>query len=90
MKQPTYFGLMAEFGGGEIRLAECCEKYFGLSEAQAKRKAALRELPVPAYKLTDGKSGEWLVSLSELAEHIDRQRAKYSREHMATNSGLRA
>lgn len=88
--QSTYFGLLAEFGAGEIRLSECCEKYFGLSEPQAKRKASLQELPVTAYRATESQKGEWLISLSELAQHLDEQRAKFRKDHSAVNQGLRA
>jgi hypothetical protein len=33
----TYFALMSEFGSGTVPLAQVCEKYFGLNEAQAQR-----------------------------------------------------
>ena len=44
---PTYFGLLAEFGESEIPLERVCEKYFGLSTPKAKRRACLQQLPFP-------------------------------------------
>ena len=49
-KNPTYFGLLAEFGESEIPLDRTCEKYFGLSVPKAKRRACLQQLPIPAYR----------------------------------------
>ncbi len=70
---PTYFGLLAEFGESEIPLERICDKYFGLSVAKAKRRACLQQLPVPAYRAGSQKS-PWLISASDLARHIDQQR----------------
>jgi len=71
---PTYFGLLAEFGESEIPLDRVCEKYFGLSLAKAKRRACLQQLPVPAYRVGSQKS-PWLISASDLAKHIDAKRS---------------
>ena len=73
MMSPTYFGLLAEFGEAEIPLAKVCEKYFGLSVPKAKRRACLQQLPMPAYR-TGSQKSPWLVSASDLAQHIDKQR----------------
>ena len=73
MISPTYFGLLAEFGEAEIPLAKVCEKYFGLSVPKAKRRACLQQLPMPAYR-TGSQKSPWLVSASDLAQHIDKQR----------------
>ena len=70
---PTYFGLLAEFGEAEIPLERICEKYFGLSVAKAKRRACLQQLPIPAYRAGSQKS-PWLISAIDLANHIDEQR----------------
>ena len=73
LQTSTYFGLLAEFGATEIPLELIAEKYFGLSPAKAKSRAAMAQLPVPAYRMGTQKSG-WLVSASDLADAIDRQR----------------
>ena len=73
MMSPTYFGLLAEFGTAEIPLEKVCEKYFGLSVTKAKRRAAMQQLPIPAYRIGSQKS-PWLISAADLALHIDHQR----------------
>lgn len=76
---PTYFGLLAEFGEAEIPLERVCEKYFGLSVAKAKRRACLQQLPVPSYRAGSQKS-PWLISAIDLAQHIDKQRRVAERQ----------
>lgn len=81
----TYFGLLAEFGAAEIRLEDCCEKYFSLSIEKAKRKAALQQLPVKAYRVTASQKGHWLISAADLAELIDKRKAGAGKDHAAMN-----
>lgn len=76
---PTYFGLLAEFGEAEIPLDRVCEKYFGLSTPKAKRRACLQQLPIPAYRAGSQKS-PWLISAIDLAQHIDKQRTIAARQ----------
>ena len=89
----TFFNLMAEFQAGEIRLVDCCEKYFSLSPAEAKRRAAFQKLPVPVYRATGSQKGEWLLSLQDLASHLDAQK-EAARQHFnamqGASSGSRA
>jgi hypothetical protein len=81
---PTYFGLLAEFGESEIPLERICEKYFGLSVPKAKRRACLQQLPVPAYRAGSQKS-PWLISAIDLAKHIDQQRRFAERQWRSMN-----
>ena len=76
---PTYFGLLAEFGESEIPLERVCEKYFGLSTPKAKRRACLQQLPIPAYRAGSQKS-PWLISAIDLAKHIDEKRSIATRQ----------
>lgn len=76
---PTYFGLLAEFGESEIPLERVCEKYFGLSTPKAKRRACLQQLPIPAYPAGSQKS-PWLISAIDLAQHIDEKRSIAARQ----------
>jgi hypothetical protein len=69
----TYFGLLAEFGASNIRLDVLAPKYFGLSSAEAKRRAAYRQLPCRAFRL-GGQKSPWLVSAADLAELIEEKR----------------
>jgi len=70
----TYFNLLAEFGAGEIKLVDCCEKYFGMKPEEAKRRASFQQLPVPVHRATASQKGPWLVSAQDLAELIDRNK----------------
>ena len=81
---PTYYGLLAEFGESEIPLERVCEKYFGLSIPKAKRRACLQQLPVPAYRAGSQKS-PWLISAIDLAQHIDQQRRTAERQWQSMN-----
>lgn len=84
LKGSTYFGLLAEFGCAEIPLAECCQKYFDLSPEEAKRRASMHRLPVPAYRAGSQKS-PWLVAAEDLAALIDAQKAAARAEHQKMN-----
>jgi hypothetical protein len=68
----TYFGLLAEFGAANIPLDRLAPKYFGLSPAEAKRRAAAKQLPCRAFRL-GGQKSPWLVSVVDLAELIDQR-----------------
>lgn len=79
----TYFGLLAEFGAAEIPLEECCEKYFGVNEKVAKKRAASYSLPVKAYRAGASQKSGWLVSISDLSAHIDRQKEEAEKHFQA-------
>ncbi len=71
----TIFLLQAQFDGRtEIPLAEICSDFLGLSEQEARRRASLQRLPFPVHRLGSQKS-PWLVSIGDLAAHIDQQKA---------------
>jgi hypothetical protein len=71
----TYFGLLAEFGEANIPLERVAPKYFGLSCAEAQRRAPAKQLPCRAFRL-GGQKSPWLVSATDLAELIDVRRQK--------------
>ncbi len=71
----TYFGLLAEFGEANIPLERVAPKYFGLSCAEARRRAPAKQLPCRAFRL-GGQKSPWLVSATDLAELIDVRRQK--------------
>ncbi|GFE87811.1 pyocin activator PrtN family protein [Steroidobacter agaridevorans] len=74
----TYFGLLAEFGEANIPLQKVAPKYFGLSEDEARRRAPTGLLPCRVFRLGSQKA-PWLVSATDLAELIDKQRDRASR-----------
>jgi hypothetical protein len=82
----TYFGLLAEFGAAEIPLEDCCEKYFGIGPALAKRQASAYSLPVKAYRAGASQKCGWLISISDLANHIDKQKAEAEKLFKAMSS----
>lgn len=71
----TFFGILAEFGEANIPLEKVAPKYFGLSYAEARRRAPAKLLPCRAFRL-GGQKSPWLVSAADLAELIDRQRSR--------------
>jgi hypothetical protein len=82
---PTYFGLLAEFGAAEIRLEDCCEKYFALSIPQAKRRAMVQKLPVKVYRGNHSQKAGWLIDAADLAEWLDAMKAVAARHYNAMN-----
>jgi hypothetical protein len=82
----TYFGLLAEFGAANIPLDRVAPKYFGLSPAEAKRRAASKQLPCRVFRL-GGQKSPWLVSVVDLAELID-QRMVQAKQERSNKRGL--
>jgi hypothetical protein len=80
----TYFALLAEFGTGQIPLKSICRKFFGLSEGEACKRAAMNRLPIPAYRAGSQKA-EWLVDAAELAALVDAHQARALAEWKKTN-----
>lgn len=81
----TLFLLMAEFGQADIPLAAVAEKYLGLSAKEAAQRASKQSLPFPVFRGGSQKS-PWLVSATELAKWIDREREKAARDWKAIQS----
>jgi hypothetical protein len=71
----TLFLLMAEFGAVDIPVERAAARYLGLDLRSAKSRAARGELPFPAYRCGSQKS-PWIVRVTDLADWIDRERAK--------------
>ena len=71
----TYFGLLAEVSEATIPLDRAAPKDFGLSSAEARRRAPAKQLPCRAFRL-GGQKSPWLVSVTDLAELIDARRQK--------------
>lgn len=70
----TLFLLMAEFSQADVSLEVVAKKYFNLDKKEAYARAKLRTLPVPAYRAIDSQKAPWLVSLTDLAAYLDKQR----------------
>lgn len=65
--------LLAVHRGPIIPLADICDKYFSLCYQKAREKAALNELPVPTWRLTESRKAPLMVLVSDLANYIDTQ-----------------
>ncbi|WP_305805957.1 pyocin activator PrtN family protein [Stenotrophomonas sp. YIM B06876] len=68
----TLMLLMAEYGTAQIPLAKCAP-LFGLTPAEAAKRAIRAALPVPAFRLASQKS-PWIIDAPALAAYVDRQR----------------
>lgn len=71
----TLFLLMAEFGQADIPAEIAAERYLGMEPRTAKTRARRSELPFACYRCGNQKS-PWLVRLTDLAEWVDRERAR--------------
>ena len=67
----TYFGLLAEFGEANIPLAKIAPKYFGLSFAEARRRAPAKNAPVPS--LQTGRPEVPMVGERDGPRRVDRR-----------------
>ena len=61
-----------EFKSENILVESCCY-LFGMSIEEARRRAAIHQLPIAAFHLGSQKS-PWLVSPETLALHIDKRK----------------
>jgi hypothetical protein len=66
---------MAEFGHTDIPLETVAARYLGMDDRVARAKAGRGELPFPAFRAGSQKS-PWLVRVTDLAEWLDRERAR--------------
>lgn len=64
---------------GVIPLADVCGPYFGLGYEEARRKAALHDLPVPAFRLTPSRKAPLVVAIADLKRLVD-ERAQEARD----------
>ena len=81
MTDPLAERLTTEYGTSEIPLLLLCDKYLGLSENEAKRRASLRKLPLPSYRIGTNKA-PWLVNADQLAKYLRDAQADAEAEHL--------
>lgn len=80
----TVFLLMAEFGTADIPLEKVAPKYLSKSAERANADAARHRLPFPVYRAGSQKS-PYLVRVTDLADHLDKERAKAELEWKKIN-----
>lgn len=78
----TSLALISIHKSPTIPLSEVCDRYFSLSYAEAVRKAARNELPVPTFRLMDSRKAPLMVSAEALGCWIDKQEQKASADWM--------
>lgn len=81
----TVFLLMAEFGQTDIPLEPVAARYLGMDERVARAKAGRGELPFPAFRAGTQKS-PWMVRVTDLAEWLDRERARAVKDWKARHA----
>lgn len=67
----TEIQLFVLFKSATIRLDLIAEDYFGLSVKTANDRALTNKLPIPAFRLGTSQKAPWMVSVTDLAAHID-------------------
>jgi len=77
---PTEFKLTAVYKGPTVPLSDICKPYLNLSYAEARRRAALNQLPFPTFRLGNTSKAPVVVSVRTLAEHIDAREASAQAE----------
>lgn len=82
----TVYLLFAQHEKAVLPLEDICEEYFDMNRKTAYQHAATQSLPVPVFRARDSERCRWMVSIEELAKHIDKCRA----DAQALHSKMRA
>lgn len=75
--------LLIEFGGIDIPLSVVAEKYLGLTAKHADNKAARHELPFKTYRAGSSQKAPRMVSVYDLASHLDGAEKRADAEYRA-------
>ena len=67
-------------------LSEICDNYLHLAYPEARRRAALNRLPFPTFRLNKSAIAPLMVSVADLAAHIDKQAKEARAEWELSNS----
>ena len=80
---PTELQLLALYRAPAVSLAAISESYLNMAPANARRAAALNQLPFPTFRIGTSQKAPTMVKISDLAQHIDaaHQCAKVDWEH---------
>ena len=70
-----------------VSLADVCERLFGLSYEEARRRAATQSLPVPTFRLAPSQKAPLMIHRHELERLVD-QAATGAREQWAAINGV--
>lgn len=70
----TTFLLMAQFNKAVVPLEDICKEYFGFEARTAQNYAKAGRLPVVAFRTSNSNKSPWMINLTDLANHLDKQR----------------
>lgn len=76
----TELHLVAVHKGPTAKLDDICERYLELSPSVAYAYAAKNKLPFPTFRLNGSQKAPLMVSVRDLAAHIDKARDAARRE----------
>jgi len=69
-----------------VKLEEVAEQYFGMNSKTASRKAALCELPIPAFRLSPNGRGPLFVTRESLDKYVAKQIEAAAKLHRQLSS----
>lgn len=78
----TELQLLATYRRTAIPVEQACTDFLGISPDQARRKAALNQLPFATFRLGESQKSPLLVRLSDLAKAIDARAAEAEAERI--------
>lgn len=69
-----------------LPLSEICDRYFGMSYPEARRAAALNQLPIPTFRLRDSRKAPLMVSAERLASLVSQADEAAAQEWVRSNT----
>ena len=72
----TELRLLVIHDAAAVPLADICVRYLNLSWQKAREAASVNRLPFPTFRLTDSQKAPLMVSVTDLARHIDTRHAE--------------
>lgn len=70
---PTELRLLATLHTPVVPLYDICEKWLNMKPQTARESAALNTLPFPTFRISSSRAAPLMVSVRDLADHIDAQ-----------------
>ncbi|MGL4604174.1 MAG: pyocin activator PrtN family protein [Iodobacter sp.] len=76
---------MAEFKSACIDVNKC-SSFFGINEAELKKRAVLNTLPIPTFATRDSQKAPRVIYIEDLAKYIDKRREEAQTEWQKMNT----
>ncbi|MGL4225432.1 MAG: pyocin activator PrtN family protein [Vibrio sp.] len=74
----TKYALLVVYGSPIIPVQDVCEDVFNCQKKTAHHQIVSYTFPVPAFRLTEKTSGDFFITVDDLASYIDQQLAASS------------